>query len=215
MDNFTQLDNPVIKKIGLKMHDIDVVPSEYRKYTQKLGEYMGLYLAGLDILPTIKNTTKTPLGELKEKIIDEDKIGIVNVLRAGTTMALGMADAFPASTIAFVSAWRREDDNGKMIADTNYNRGIEDLKDKFIILTDPALASGSSLIATLEVISKYLDPKKCVICCLHAAKEGVENLGKEYPNIKIFSIFGPSDVNEHCYIVNGPGDCGDRCFNTH
>jgi uracil phosphoribosyltransferase len=214
MNNFFLLDNPVIQDIGLNLHKVDVKPHAYRKYTQKLGEYMGLYLASLDILPTKEHKVETPLGNLKGKIVDDFKIGIVNVLRAGTPMALGMADAFPESSIAFVSAWRREED-AEMVADTDYNRGIESLKDRFVILTDPALATGSSLLATLEVISEYINPKNCIICCLHAAKQGIENISKEYPDIKIFSVFGPSDVNEHCYIVNGPGDCGDRCFNTN
>ena len=214
MKNFFILENPLIKEIGLNLHDIDVNPHSYRQCAQKLGEYMGLHLASLGILPTKNVTIKTPLGKLKEQVVDDSKIGIVNVLRAGTTMALGMGDAFPESTISFVSAWRRCE-NGKMVADTDYSRGVEDLKDKFIILTDPALASGSSLLATLEVISKYLDPKKCVICCLHAARDGVQNIGREYPDIKIFSVFGQSDLNEDCYIINGPGDCGDRCFNTN
>jgi uracil phosphoribosyltransferase len=213
MKNFFLLDNPVIKQTGLKLHDRNIKPYQYRRYVQKLGEYMGVHLANLDILPKKEVEVKTPLGKLNSTVVDENKIGIVNVLRAGTTMALGMADAFPESTISFVSAWRREEE-GEMVADTDYSRGIEDLKDKYVILTDPALASGSSLIATIEVISEFVDCKNCAICCLHAAKEGVENIGKEYPNIKIFSVFGPSEVNEHCYIINGPGDCGDRCFNT-
>lgn len=213
MSNLTILDNPIIKQVGLNLHDVDMDSYTYRKNTMKLGEYMGLELATLDILPKKSSTVETPLGSLTEEVVDDDNIGIVNVLRAGTPMALGMADVFPKSHIAFVSAWRKSE-GGKMVADTDYNRGIESLKGKFVILTDPALASGASLLATIDVISEYLNPKRCVICCLHAAKEGVENIAKEYPEIKIFSVFGPSEVNEHCYIVNGPGDCGDRCFNT-
>jgi uracil phosphoribosyltransferase len=214
MKNFTILNNPVIQKIGLNLHKIDVKSHEYRKYTEKLGEYMGLELANRDILPTKRITVQTPLGELTSTVVDDANIGIVNILRAGTSMANGMADAFPKSSIAFVSAWRREE-NGKMVADTDYNRGVKSLKDKFVILTDPVLASGSSLIATLEVISEYINPKKCIICCLHGAQQGIDALEEKYPDIKIYSVFGPSDVNEHYYIVNGPGDCGDRCFNTN
>jgi uracil phosphoribosyltransferase len=214
MKNFIILNNPIIQEIGLNLHKIDVKSHEYRKYTEKLGEYMGLELANLDILPTKRITVQTPLGELTSTVVDDDNIGIVNILRAGTPMANGMADAFPKSHIAFVSAWRREE-NGEMVADTDYSRGVESLKGKFVILTDPALASGSSLIATLEVISEYINPKKCIICCLHAAQQGIDALGEKYPDIRIYSVFGPSDVNEHCYIVNGPGDCGDRCFNTN
>lgn len=213
MNNFIIINNPVIQQVGLNLHDVKVDSHSYRNNVAKLGEYMGIELASMNILPTKKTTIKTPLGSLNANVVDDDNLGIVNVLRAGTTMAIGMAEAFPNSHIAFVSAWRREEE-GKMVADTDYNRGIESLKDKFVILTDPALASGASLMATIEIISKYINPKKTIICCLHAAGEGIKNIGKEYPDIKIYSLFGPSDVNEHCYILNGPGDCGDRCFNT-
>ncbi|HCC68159.1 TPA: uracil phosphoribosyltransferase [Patescibacteria group bacterium] len=213
MNNFTILDNPVLQNVGLKLHDVQIKPYEYRKYTRLLGLYMGIELSGKNVLPIKKVTTKTPLGSLTTNVIDDCHIGIVNILRAGTTMALGMADVLPNSTISFVSAWRRSV-NGKMVADTDYNRGVGDLQNKFVILTDPALASGVSLLACIDVISKYIDLKKTIICCLHAAKEGIEKIYNEHPEIRIYSIFGPSDVNEHCYIVNGPGDCGDRCFNT-
>jgi len=213
MNNLVILKNPVLRKVGLSLHSTETDTYSYRENTRKLGEYMGLELASMDILPTKSTTVKTPLGSLRERVVDDDNIGIVNILRAGTPMAMGMGEAFPKSHIAFVSAWRKEEE-GVMVADTDYNRGVESLEGRFVILTDPALASGASLLATLDVISEYVDPKRCVICCLHVAKGGVENIYNEYPDIKIFTLFGPSDVNEHCYIVNGPGDCGDRCFNT-
>lgn len=213
MSNFVIVDNPVIQQIGLNLHDVKVDSHSYRCNVQKLGEYMGLRLASMGILPTKNTTVETPLGSLKTKVVDDENIGIVSVLRAGTPMAIGMSDALPNSHIAFVSAWRKEDGD-KMIADTDYNRGIESLKDKFVILTDPALATGVSLLATIDVISKYTDINKCIVCCLHAAKQGIDAFAKEYPKIKIYSVFGPSKLNEHAYIINGPGDCGDRCFNT-
>jgi uracil phosphoribosyltransferase len=213
MSNFVILDNPVIQQIGLNLHDVKVDSHSYRENVSKLGEYMGLQLASMGILPTKEKNVETPLGSLKTNVVDDVSIGIVNVLRAGTTMAIGMGNTFPNSHIAFVSAWRKEVGD-KMIADTDYNRGIESLKDKFVILTDPALATGVSLLATIDVISKYIDTKKCIICCLNAAKEGIERIQTEQPDIKIYSVFGPSKLNEHAYIIDGPGDCGDRCFNT-
>lgn len=213
MKNLTLLTNPVIQSIGLKLHDKDINPHEYREYARLLGLYMGIDLSGRSILPTKKVICKTPLGSLTSEVIDDNKIGIVNVLRAGTGMALGVGEAFPESCIAFISAWRRQENN-TIIADTDYNRGIEDLDKKVVIITDPALASGSSILACIDVIHKKVKPKKIIICCLHAATEGIKNIRKEYPDINIYSVFGPSDLNEKFYIVNGPGDCGDRSFNT-
>jgi len=213
MNNFTIVRNPVIQKIGLKLHNVDTSVHRYREYCKLLGEYMAIDLAQRDILPTKIETTRTPLGKLESKTIDDKKIGIVNVLRAGTSMALGMGEVFRDSPIAFVSAWRKKE-NGKMIADTDYTRGVKDLKDKFVIITDPALATGVSILACIDICKEYIDSKRLVICCLHAAQEGIDSIGNEYPEVHIYSVFGPNPLNEKAYIINGPGDCGDRCFNT-
>jgi uracil phosphoribosyltransferase len=214
MNNFSILKNPLIQNIGLKLHDINTTSSMYREYTQLLGLYMGIDLADKGILPIKKELIKTPLGKLSTEIVDDNTIGIVNVLRAGTNMAIGMGQALPNSSIAFVSAWRKTV-NGKTVASTDYTRGIEHLKDKFVIITDPALATGSSLLACIDICKEYIDTKKTIICCLHAAKEGIECINKEYKDIHIYSVFGPNKLNEKFYIINGPGDCGDRCFNTN
>lgn len=213
MNNFTIIDNPVIQNVGLKMHDVNTTPHRYREYCNLLGKYMAIELASRKILPTKKENTVTPLGELQSEIVDDENIGIVNILRAGTNMALGMGEVFVNSPIAFVSAWRKKV-NGKIVADTDYTRGIQDLKDKFVVITDPALATGASILASIEICKEYLDPKRIVICCLHAAQEGIDNIYKENKDIHIYSVFGPNPLNEKAYIINGPGDCGDRCFNT-
>ncbi|MFA5633967.1 MAG: uracil phosphoribosyltransferase [Candidatus Dojkabacteria bacterium] len=213
MNNFTIVNNLIIKEIGLNLHDTDTKSHAYREYLQQLGLYMALDLANRGILPTKKVKTITPLGELNETIVDDTKIGIINVLRAGTNMSMGVGDAFPDCSIVFVSAWRKTI-KGKTVALTDYTRGMEALKNKFVIIADPALATGCSLLACIDICKKYIDTKNTVILSLHAAKEGIENIHKEYPEIRIYSVFGPNKLNEDFYIKNGPGDCGDRCFNT-
>ncbi len=213
MKNYTILKNPVLQEIALQLHNIDTNCHCYREYTELLGLYSGIELANLNILPTKKKTITTPLGKLTSKVIDDKRVGIVNILRAGTCMALGMGKAFPDATIAFVSAWRKYEGK-KITAESNYSRGIEDLKDKFVVITDPALATGSSLLASISVMKEYLDTSKTIICSLNATREGIEAIHKEYPEIHIYTAFLEEKMNEKYYIVNGPGDCGDRCFNT-
>ena len=213
MKNYTILKNPVIQETALNLHNVDTNCHRYRENAELLGLYMGIELANLDILPTKKKTVTTPLGKSTSKVINGEKIGIVNILRAGTCMALGMGKAFPDATISFVSAWRKHDGE-KVYAERNYNRGVEDLKNKFVILTDPALATGSSLLASISIIRKYINPEKTIICTLNATTEGINAIHKEYPEIHIFTAILEKEMNEIHYIINGPGDCGDRCFNT-
>jgi len=213
MKNLTIINNPVIAQLGLNLHDINTKPFEYRENARKLGIHMGSEISNYNILPTKKLKVKTPLGTLSSTVVDDNKIGIVNVLRAGTSFALGMGEVFPNSTISFISAWR-EGVKGNISAKTEYMRGVQSLKGKYVIISDLALASGVSILACLDVLSKYIKPEKTIICSLHCAKEGIKNIYKSYPQIKIYSVFGPSEMNNHCYILNGPGDCGDRSFNT-
>ena len=213
MENFILVDNPIIKRIGLKLHDVAISSPEYRENTKLLGLYMGIDLAGRGVLPLKKSKVQTPLGEIAADVVDEEKIGIVNVLRAGTCMALGMGQACPESSIAFISAWRKQNER-EITAESDYNRGIEDLAGKIVILTDPALASGSSLLACIKLIYEKVDIERIIICSLHAAELGIANIHEEYPEIEIFSVFGPGKLNKKFYIIDGPGDCGDRCFNT-
>jgi uracil phosphoribosyltransferase len=213
MKNFILVDNPIIKRIGLKLHNVATSSSEYRENTKLLGLYMGIDLAQRGVLPLKKSEVQTPLGEIGADIIDEEKVGIVNVLRAGTCMALGMGQAFPESSVAFISAWRKQN-GSKITVESDYNHGVEDLAGKSVILTDPALASGFSLLACIEVIYKKVNVEKIIICALHSAKLGVINIHKKYPEVEIYSVFGLGDLNKKFYIINGPGDCGDRCFNT-
>ncbi len=213
MKNLTIIQNPVIQEIGLKLHDVNTKPFEYRENSRKLGMFMGSEVSNYDILPLKKNKIATPLGVLSTQVVDDTQIGIVNVLRAGTSFALGLGEVFPNSTISFISAWR-EGVRGNMSAKTEYIRGVQSLNGKFIIISDLALASGVSILACLDVLKEYIDVERCIICCLHCAKDGVKEIQKSYPAIKIYSVFGPSEMNDHCYILNGPGDCGDRCFNT-
>jgi len=213
MKNLIIINNPVITKLGLKLHNVNTKPYEYRDSARKLGILMGSEISNYNILPTKNIKIKTPLGSLSSTVIDDDSVGIVNILRAGTSFALGIGEVFPNSTISFISAWR-EGIKGNISAKTEYMRGVESLKGKFVIISDLALASGVSILACLEVLSKYIKPEKTIILSLHCAKDGVKNINKSYPQIKIFSVFGPDEMNDHCYIINGPGDCGDRCFNT-
>ena len=213
MSAYTIIKNPKIQEISLKLHDVKTDCVGYRENTELLGEYMAVDLSGRGILPEKKVTVKTPLGKQQATIIDTEKIGIVNILRAGTCMAMGMAKVFDKASIAFVSAWR-EYEKGKICAKSKYCRGVEDLKDKFVIITDPALATGSSLLASLSIIEKYIDPKRTVICTLNATKEGIKNITDKYPDIHIYTPILSDEMNEKYYIINGPGDCGDRCFNT-
>ena len=210
--NLIVLDTPHLNDLCLKLHDSNTRPSQYRKYMEQFGEACAIEIA--KDLPKTKTTVKTPLGKLTKHTVDSKKIGIINILRAGTPMSLGFGNIFPEATITFISAWRKYHKDGSTYAVSEYQRGGEALKGKEIIIVDPALATGVSIVSVIEILEEYIDLKKLKICALNAAKPGVKLILDKYPKTIIYSAVKPKKVNKKGYILNGPGDAGDRCFNT-
>jgi len=206
------LDSPYLNELCLKLHDINTSPYQYRKFMEQFGEACALEIA--KDLPKVETMVKTPLGKLTKTTINSSNIGIINVLRAGTPMALGFANIFAEATITFISAWRKYYKNGSTYAVSKYQRGGENLKGKEIIIVDPALATGVSIVSVIELLEEYIDLKKLKICALNTAKPGVKLILNKYPKTIIYSAVKPNGLNKKGYILNGPGDAGDRCFNT-
>ena len=87
------------------------------------------------------------------------------------------------------------------------------VKGKTLLVVDPMLATGGSLVAAIEALMESGKPKKIHVCCIIAAPEGIEEVKKSLPdNATLWIASIDNGMNEHKYIVPGFGDCGDLCF---
>ena len=160
-------------------------------------------------LPAKETRIETPITETAGTAID-GQVVIVPVLRAG----LGLLDAFleiiPSADVGFIGLARDEE---KLTPAEYYRRFPDTDESTTLIIVDPMLATGGSLVATAEAL-KGLPHANMMVSCLIAAPEGVKNFEDHFPNVRLTVAALDSHLNDVGYIVPGLGDAGDRLFGT-
>jgi len=154
---------------------------------------------------------KTPLG-ICPTIQSPDLPILITVLRAGLPFFDGFLDVFDRSPSAFIGAFR-----GKHTE--NHNFKIEmgyitspDLTDKTIILIDPMIATGKSMVKAYQTLLEFGQPKKCHIAGVIMAQEGLDWVQKNIPEASVWVGDVDAQLNTQSYIIPGLGDAGDLAF---
>lgn len=184
----------------------------FRHNVERIGEFMAYELSKtLEYKP---KTVKTPLGQLDIPLLRQEDMVIATVLRAGLPFHQGYLNVFDKADNAFVSAFRmylnREHTEVGVHAEYIATPSV---KGKTLLIVDPMLATGGSLVAAIEALMESGKPKKIHVCCIIAAPEGIEEVKKSLPdNATLWIASIDKGMNEHKYIVPGFGDCGDLCF---
>ena len=138
------------------------------------------------------------------------KLALISILRAGNGLLDGMLELIPSARVGFVGLYRDE----KTLQPVQYYFKVPDLlEERMVIAVDPMLATGNSSVAAINLL-KEAGAKNISFLCLLAAPEGVENMRKAHPDVKIVTAALDSHLNENGYIVPGLGDAGDRMFGT-
>ncbi len=184
----------------------------FRHNVERIGEMMAYELSKtLEYKP---KTVKTPLGELDIPLIKQEDMVIATVLRAGLPFHQGFLNVFDNADNAFVSAFRmylnREHTEVGIHAEYIATPSV---KGKTLIIVDPMLATGGSLLAAIGALCEAGKPKTIHVCCVIAAPEGLEVVKQALPDdATIWCASIDEGMNEQKYIVPGFGDCGDLCF---
>lgn len=148
---------------------------------------------------------KTTVKELKGK-----KMAIVPILRAGLGMVDGMLTLIPAAKVGHIGLYR---DPETMKPVEYYCKLPADCADREIFVVDPMLATGGSSVAAIQML-KDRGCKNIHFMCIIAAPEGVKAMTEAHPDVDIYVGCLDEKLNDHCYIVPGLGDAGDRIFGT-
>lgn len=182
----------------------------FRKNLERLGE-----IFAYEISKTFKYKEKevvTPLGISKMNLPVEMPV-IATILRAGLPLHQGLLNYFDNADSAFVSAYRKHRKNGKFIIKLDHvsSPGIEG---KILIVSDPMLATGGSLIASLKGLFEKGKPKHIHIVCALATKEGIDTLKRNFAlkNLTFWTGAIDDELTAQAYIVPGLGDAGDLAF---
>jgi uracil phosphoribosyltransferase len=179
----------------------------FRHIVQELSKLL-LYEA-LRNEATKPQTIITWQGEKSFDFIEEDNILFVTVLRAGLPMIESLSALFPKASSGFL-AMKRDEQTHKSVL---YYDRVPDCKGKTVILVDPMVATGGSLIDAFELLEKR-SPTKIISLNIIGSPEGLDAINARYPEIDIFIAQIDEKLNDDKFILPGLGDAGDRSYNT-
>jgi len=153
---------------------------------------------------------ETPLAPCKVRVLKEQPL-IANILRAGMPMHNGLLDFFDRADNAFISAYRKHTDDDEFIIELEY-LSCPPLDGRILILADPMLATGSSMVLTLKALNALGKPSAIHVICAIASRQGIAALSEAFPDITIWAGDIDPELNSKSYIVPGLGDAGDLAF---
>ncbi|HBT93184.1 MAG TPA: uracil phosphoribosyltransferase [Chitinophagaceae bacterium] len=183
----------------------------FRRNIERIGEVIA-YEMSKQMAHKLVNTT-TPLGTHASKILMEQPV-IATVLRAGLPMHQGMLNYFDKADNAFISAYRKHHPDGSFEISVEY-LSCPDLNNRILIIADPMLATGASLVETIQAITKTQTPKEIHIAVAIASKKGIETVQAALGMDTSIWCGDIDDVlNDKSYIVPGLGDAGDLAYGT-
>lgn len=206
--NIVEVKHPLIKhKIGL-MRAADISTKDFRQLATEVGSLL-TYEATKD-LETEKVTIDGWNGPIEIDRIKGKKVTVVPILRAGLGMMDGVLEHIPSARISVVGIYRNEETLEPV---PYFTKLANDVEERLAIIVDPMLATGGSMIATIDLL-KNAGCKQIKVLVLVAAPEGINALEKAHPDIELYTAAIDRHLNEHGYIIPGLGDAGDKIFGT-
>ena len=208
MQNVTVLDHPLIQHKLSILRDVNTGSKQFRELIEEITVLTG-YEATRD-LPLKEIEIETPIQKTTAQVLAGKKLAIIPILRAGLGMVDGMLKLVPAAKVGHIGLYR---DPVTVQPVEYYCKLPDDIENREVIVVDPMLATGGS---ASDAISMLKD-KGCSdirFMCIIAAPEGVNKLATDHPDVKIYCATVDEKLNDHCYIVPGLGDAGDRIFGT-
>jgi len=212
MINLPALSNSILNKFISELRDIKTQTDSmrFRKNLERIGEIFAYEISKTLIYE--KKMVKTPLGEC-EMFLPDNKMVLASILRAGLPLHNGLLSFFDGAQNAFISAFRKYHKDGSFDIQFGYLSSPE-IDNKTVILSDPMLASGSSMVLAYKSLLEKGKPLHTHIVSVIASKEGIQYLRKSIPEKNYTLWVGAVDdeLTAKAYIVPGLGDAGDLAF---
>lgn len=208
MSKVTVIDHPLVQHKLALLRDKETGTKAFRELVSELAMLMG-YEVTRD-LPLQDVEVETPITKASFKMLANEKLAVVPILRAGLGMADGMMNLIPHAKMGHIGLYRNPD---TLMPTGYYCKLPDDINERDTIIVDPMLATGNSAIEAIRLI-KNAGAKTIRLVCLISAPEGVYAVQKAYPDVDIYVASIDEKLNDHGYIVPGLGDAGDRLFGT-
>lgn len=206
------LENTIFNQYIAELRDekIQKDPLRFRRNLERIGEIFAYEISKTFSYHPVEITT--PLGVKTMQLMDEQPI-LATILRAGLPLHQGMLNVFDHADNAFISAFRKHYKDGSFDIQVDYMSAPE-TEDRILIICDPMLASGQSMICTYNEIMEQGHPKYIHIVSVIASTQGVSYLQQNLPDVDCTIWLGAVDdeLTAQSYIVPGLGDAGDLAY---
>ncbi|HUH51191.1 MAG TPA: uracil phosphoribosyltransferase [Flavobacterium sp.] len=182
----------------------------FRRNIERVGEIMSYEISKTLAFEPV--TVQTPIAE-KATFQLRDKVVLCSILRAGLALHYGFLNYFDDAENGFISAFRHHYNNDDAFEIKVEYQAVPCVDDKILLLVDPMLATGKSLVAVFNKLMSDQNPKEIHIAAVIAAPEGVEYLKQNLPaHCHLWIATLDDRLDEHKYIVPGLGDAGDLAY---
>jgi len=182
----------------------------FRRNLERIGEVAAFEIS--QRLPYVEKEIQTPLGSAVCEVLQEQPV-LTTILRAGLALHNGLLSYFDKADNAFVSAYRKHNPDGSFEIALEY-LSCPDIDNRILIISDPMLATGSSLVKTIQYLKEEGSPKAIHIVTAIACTVGIEYLRRFVPEAVIWCAAIDDELTAKGYIVPGLGDAGDLAYGS-
>lgn len=203
-------ENSIATHYLVELRDVKIQQDRmrFRRNLERLGEIMAYEISKtLAYEPT---TIETPLGEASHQILQEQPV-LATIIRAGLPFHQGMLHVFDRADSAFFAAYRHTKKSGEMEVYKKY-ANTPNLDDKIVIIADPMLATGRSLVLCCKDLLAEYNIKELHIAVVIASEEGLQHVRAYLPDAHLWVGDVDNEMTSKSYIVPGLGDAGDLAY---
>lgn len=180
----------------------------FRRNLERIGEIAAYEIS--KVLDFEEKDIQTPLGISVCDVLKEQPV-LATILRAGLPLHQGLLNYFDKADNAFISAYRKHLRDGSFEISLEYV-SCPELEGRVVIISDPMLATGSSLVKTIQYLREEGHPREIHIVAAIACTVGIEYVQRSEPNVKLWCGAIDEELTAKGYIVPGLGDAGDLAF---
>ena len=180
----------------------------FRRNIERIGEVIAYEIS--KTLAWVEQDITTPLGISKTKLLKTQPV-LGTILRAGLPLHQGMLNYFDKADNAFIAAYRKHHTDGSFDISLEY-LSCPVIDNRVLIICDPMLATGASLVKTIDLLKKEGTPSELHVAAVIASSEGIDFLRRHEPTVRIWCGSIDEELTAKGYIVPGLGDAGDLAF---
>ncbi|MFK7917542.1 MAG: uracil phosphoribosyltransferase [Ilumatobacter sp.] len=200
------VDHPLVLDALTRIRDVNTPNALFRVHLERIG--MLLIAEATQTLPTEEGTVTTPLTETAATRLAVQPV-IVPILRAGLGFLAPAQQLLPAADIGFIGIARNEETHEP---EPYVNKLPDNIAERPVIVVDPMLATGGSLIHTLQLLVERGAQQPLTVICALCAPEGIAAVEASAIDVTLFTAAVDEKLNDQAFIVPGLGDAGDRQF---